>query len=269
MINNNTKSTVSSFSIINIPLMRTVTLGFPLIHLTSVDSTNKYAAGILRQENATEGTVILADVQTHGKGQGNNTWLSDNGLNLLFSLILKPDFLPAFKQVYLSMCIATGINDFITDLGIRSQVKWPNDILVKGKKVAGILIENTILSQNLHTSIVGIGLNVNQVSFPPEIPNPASLAGETGKSYDVGQLLERLLLFLEKRLNQLYAEDFVAIKSQYLNSLWLLNTRARFTDQKGVFEGRIIDVAESGELLILTSGGETKMYGFKEVEFQE
>ena len=122
-----------------------------------------------------------------------------------------------------------------------------------GKKVAGILIENTILSQNLHTSVVGIGLNVNQVSFPPEIPNPASLTGETGKSYDVGQLLERLLPFLEKRLNQLYAEDFVAIKSQYLNSLWLLNTRAPFTDQKGAFEGRIIDVAESGELLILTS----------------
>ena len=114
--------------------MRTVTLGFPLIHLTSVDSTNKYAAAILHKENATEGTVILADVQTRGKGQGDNIWLSDNGLNLLFSLILKPDFLPAYKQFYLSMCIATGINDCLTDLGIRSQVKWPNDILIKGKK---------------------------------------------------------------------------------------------------------------------------------------
>jgi BirA family transcriptional regulator, biotin operon repressor / biotin---[acetyl-CoA-carboxylase] ligase len=249
--------------------MKTVKLGFPLIHLTSVDSTNKYAAGILRKENATEGTVILADVQTRGKGQGNNTWLSDKGLNLLFTVILKPDFLPAFKQIYLSMCIATGINDFITDLGIRSQVKWPNDILIKGKKVAGILIENTILSQNLNTSVVGIGLNVNQVSFPADIPNPASLAGETGKSYDVGQLLEKLLPFLEKRLNQLYAEEFVAIKSQYLNSLWLLNTRALFTDQEGTFEGRIVDVAESGELVILASGGETRMYGFKEVEIHE
>ncbi len=132
--------------------MRTVTLGFPLIHLPSVDSTNKYAAAILHKENATEGTVILADVQTQGKGQGDNTWLSDKGLNLLCSIILKPDFLPAYKQFYLSMCIATGINDCLTDLGIRSQVKWPNDILINGKKVAGILIENTILSQNLHTS---------------------------------------------------------------------------------------------------------------------
>jgi len=246
--------------------MRTVTLGFPLIHLSSVDSTNKYAAGILNRENATEGTVILADVQTRGKGQGDNTWLSDKGLNLLCSLILRPDFLPALKQFYLSMCIATGINDYLTDLGVRSQVKWPNDILIKGKKVAGILIENTILSQNLHTSIVGIGLNVNQVSFPPHIPDPASLAGETGKSYDVGKLLERMLPFLEKRLIQLYAEDFMAIKSQYLNCLWLLNTHAVFTDQKGAFEGRIVDIAESGELVILTSTGETRMYGFKEVE---
>ena len=246
--------------------MRTVTLGIPIIHLPSVDSTNKYAAAILHNKNATEGTVILADVQTRGKGQGDNTWLSDKGLNLLCSIILKPDFLPAFKQFYLSMCIATGINDCLTDLGFRSQVKWPNDILINGKKVAGILIENTILSQNLHTSIAGIGLNVNQVSFPPEIPNPASLAGETGKSYDVGQLLERLLRFLERRLIQLYAGDFMAIKSQYLNCLWLLNAHAVFTDQKGVFEGRIVDVAETGELVILTSTGETRMYGFKEVE---
>jgi BirA family transcriptional regulator, biotin operon repressor / biotin---[acetyl-CoA-carboxylase] ligase len=247
--------------------MRTVTLGFPLIHLPSVDSTNKYAAAILHKENSPEGTVILADVQTRGKGQGGNIWLSENGLNLLCSIILKPDFLPAYKQFYLSMCVATGINDCLTDLGIRSQVKWPNDILIKGKKVAGILIENTVLSQNLHTSVVGIGLNVNQVSFDPGIPNPTSLAGETGKSYDVGPLLEKLLLFLETKFNQLYAGDFVPIKSRYLNCLWLLNMRATFTDQKGTFEGRIVDVAESGELVILTSAGETRMYGFKEVEF--
>jgi BirA family transcriptional regulator, biotin operon repressor / biotin---[acetyl-CoA-carboxylase] ligase len=249
--------------------MRTVTLGFPLIHLPSVDSTNKYAAAILHKENATEGTVILADVQTRGRGQGDNIWLSDNGLNLLCSLILKPDFLPAYKQFYLSMCIATGLYDCLADFGIRSQVKWPNDILIKGKKVAGILIENTILSQNLNSSIVGIGLNVNQVSFPPGIPNPTSLTGETGKSYDIGQLLEKLLPFFEKRLNQLYAGDFMAIKSQYLNCLWLLNTRVVFTDQKDVFEGRIVDVAESGELVILTSAGETRVYGFREVEFHE
>ncbi len=247
--------------------MRTIKLGFPLIHLPSVDSTNKYAAAILSRENATEGTVILADVQTRGKGQGENIWLSDSGLNLLCSIILKPDFLPAFKQFYLSMCVATGINDYLNSLGIRSYVKWPNDILINRKKIAGILIENTILSQNLYTSIVGIGLNVNQVSFPPAVPNPASLKGETGKSFNVGQLLAEMLPFLEKRLDQLYNEDFVAIKSRYLNCLWLLNTRAVFTDQHGEFEGRIVDIAESGELVILTSTGETRMYGFKEVEF--
>jgi BirA family transcriptional regulator, biotin operon repressor / biotin---[acetyl-CoA-carboxylase] ligase len=249
--------------------MRTIKLGFPLIHLPSVDSTNKYAAAILSRENATEGTVILADVQTRGKGQGENTWLSDSGLNLLCSIILKPDFLPAFKQFYLSMCVATGINDYLHSLGIRSYVKWPNDILINRKKIAGILIENTILSQNLYTSIVGIGLNVNQVSFPPAIPNPASIKGETGKSFNVGQLLAEMIPFLEKRLDLLNNEDFVAIKSGYLNCLWLLNTRAVFTDQHGEFEGRIVDIAESGELVVLTSTGETRMYGFKEVEFKE
>jgi BirA family transcriptional regulator, biotin operon repressor / biotin---[acetyl-CoA-carboxylase] ligase len=248
--------------------MRTVILGFPMIHLASVDSTNKYAAGILNKENAAEGTVILADVQTRGKGQGDNMWLSDNGLNLLCSIILKPDFLPAYKQFYLSMCVATGIYDCLTDLGIRAQIKWPNDILIKGKKAAGILIENTVLSQNLNTSVIGIGLNVNQVSFPAGIPNPTSLLSETGKSYVISQLLEKLLSFLEIRFNQLYAEDFISIKSRYLNCLWLLNTRTTFSDQRSVFEGRIVDVAESGELVILTAEGETRMYGFKEVEFR-
>ena len=145
--------------------MRTINPGNSVIHLTSVDSTNKYAATLLRKENIPEGTVILADVQTHGKGQGGNTWLSDKDLNLLFSLILKPDFLPAYKQFYLSMSIASGIHDCMADLGIRSWIKWPNDILIQDKKVAGILIENTIQFQNIQTSIVGIGLNVNQVTF--------------------------------------------------------------------------------------------------------
>ena len=115
--------------------MRTVTVGFPLIHLTSVDSTNKFAARLLHQEVVSEGTVILADVQTRGKGQGDNIWLSDNGLNLLFSLILKPDFLPAHKQFYLSMSVAIGINEFLLDLGIQSQIKWPNDILIHDKRL--------------------------------------------------------------------------------------------------------------------------------------
>jgi len=247
--------------------MRTVSLGKPLIHLTSVDSTNKYAAAILHKENPTEGTVILADVQTHGKGQGENIWLSEKGLNLLCSIILRPDFLPAYKQFYLSMSVASGIIDCLTDLDIHAQVKWPNDILIKGRKISGILIENSVLSQNLHTSIVGIGLNVNQVNFPSGIPDPASILGETGKLYEVRQILLKLLFFVEKRLTLLYAEDFMAVKSGYLNRLWLLNSRAFFSDQTGNFEGRIVDVAESGELMILTSTGETRTYNFREVEF--
>jgi BirA family biotin operon repressor/biotin-[acetyl-CoA-carboxylase] ligase len=232
-----------------------------------VDSTNKYAAAIVHKENPTEGTVILADVQTHGKGQGDNIWLSDKGLNLLCSIILKPDFLPAYKQFYLSMSVASGIIDCLSHFNVRAEVKWPNDILIKGKKVCGILIENSVLSQNLHTSIAGIGLNVNQVNFSPVIPNPASILGETGKSHEIAQILEKLLFFLEIRLNQLYAEDFIAVKSGYLNCLWLLNTRALFKDQAGNFEGRIVDIAESGELVILTATGEIRTYSFREIEF--
>jgi BirA family transcriptional regulator, biotin operon repressor / biotin---[acetyl-CoA-carboxylase] ligase len=249
--------------------MKTISLGSPLIRLASVDSTNTYATQLMRKESVTEGTVILAEVQTQGRGQGGNSWLSDKGLNLLASIILKPDFLPAHQQFYLSMCISAGIQEYISKKDVPAVIKWPNDILIHHKKVAGILIENTILSQNLNTSVVGIGLNVNQEIFPAGLPDPTSLKLELHKSFDVPAVLGELLPFVEARLSQLYAGNFNEIKTLYLNKLWLMNTRARFTDRLGTYEGKIVDVAESGELVVVTTNGETRLYGFKEVVYQQ
>jgi len=242
-------------------------LGEPLIKLDTVDSTNNYAINLLRNENATEGTVILADFQSLGKGQGGNKWLSDKNQNLLFSIILKPDFLKASKQFYLSMCISNGVAGHVESVAGNAKIKWPNDLLLNNKKVAGILIENTIMKDMLSTSVAGIGLNVNQQQFPESLPEAVSLALATGKQYNLAGLLAGLLEQIENALEPLYRGNYATIRTFYLNRLYRLAEWARYSDEAGIFEGRINDVAESGELIIEKRIGKSFRYSFKELEF--
>jgi BirA family biotin operon repressor/biotin-[acetyl-CoA-carboxylase] ligase len=247
--------------------MITLELGEPLIHLTSVDSTNNYATLLLQQEKIMEGTVILADYQSQGKGQAGNQWISDKESNLLFSIVLKPVFLPAERQFYLSMCISNGLSEFVSSIAGSATIKWPNDILVEGKKIAGILIENTIMGNMLNTCITGIGINVNQHEFPAGLENATSLAMITGKSYLLHALLSDLLKFLSSSVNNLYNGRLAIIRTNYLNNLQGLNQWAGYADSNGSFEGRITDVADSGELIILDREGKLRQYAFKEILF--
>jgi len=247
--------------------MKKVEVGNPLIRLQTVDSTNNYAAQLIKQGSVQEGTVILAVHQTQGKGQAGSRWLSEEGANLLLSAILKPDFLPADKQFYLSMCIATAIADFIERYNVPAMIKWPNDIMIRKRKVGGILIENTIMKENLAYAIIGIGLNVNQTVFPEDLPNPTSLKLETGTEISLQTSLTSLFGKLNFHINQLYKGSFAPIKLDYLNKLWRMNTWAAYADYSGEFEGRIIDVTETGELVVMRRNGETKNHWFKEITF--
>jgi len=249
--------------------MRNMNLGSTLIQLQSVDSTNSYASRLLSREDVPEGTVILAVHQTQGKGQCGSSWESEEGKNLLFSIILKPEFLRADKQFYLSMCISNGILDFITPIANPVSIKWPNDIYLNGRKVAGILIENTIMANCLFFSVVGIGLNVNQRVFSKHLPNPTSLSIETSKEFILSDSLNILLKCLNQWVNKLYNGVFSEIKTKYLNNLWLINKWTTFTDISGIFEGRITDVSESGELVILKKDGKMKSYLHKEITLTE
>jgi BirA family biotin operon repressor/biotin-[acetyl-CoA-carboxylase] ligase len=247
--------------------MSKVIFGEPLIHLSSVDSTNIFANRLITQEEVQEGTVILADHQINGKGQGGNRWLSEPGSNLLFSAVFNPDFLRADRQYYLSMVVANAIADFLSDFSNNIAIKWPNDILISHKKIAGILIENTILGEYLRTTIAGIGLNVNQVKFPEEIPDAVSLTMTTGRQYKLNELLGPLLEKLSASVNLLYENRIGLIRTTYLNNLYGLNEWHDFSDPLGQFEGRITDVAESGELMVLKRNGELCNYGFREITF--
>lgn len=247
--------------------MRKITIGYPLIKLETVDSTNIYATQLLKTGQVNEGTVILAVYQTRGKGQGGNRWISEPASNLLLSLILRPDFILAERQFFLSMCVSNAIQGFLAQVTLPVLIKWPNDILVQGRKIAGILIENTILNQNLHTSVVGIGLNVNQQDFPDDLPGPISLRTATGREYNLSDTLDGLLASLTLHLTKLYEKSFAEIKETYLNNLWGLNAWAWYSDASGTFEGRIVDVADSGELMVVNRKGIPKAYGFKEIQF--
>jgi len=249
--------------------MDAIYLGKPLIHLPSVDSTNTYAAQLARNQDTAEGTVILADFQTGGRGQGNNRWQSESGMNLLFSIILRPVAVPADKQFYLSMAVATGIAAGLMTAGVKAAVKWPNDIFTGEKKLAGILIENTIMAGNLFTSVIGIGLNVNQRIFPEDLAAATSLLLETGTVQEPANLLDSLLTAIGKHIGMLYRAEYGRIKADYLNLLWKLNTRAEMKDAGGIFTGRIVDVVESGELLVADQNGNLRRYGFREVVFGE
>ena len=247
--------------------MKQVILGKPLIQLPSVDSTNSFASALLKNGTGGEGTAILADYQTGGRGHAGNQWLSEENSNLLFSLILKPDFLPAEKQFYLSMSISNGIIDYIGKLVENVLIKWPNDILISHRKVGGILIENTIMGRHLHTTVVGIGLNVNQQEFSPDIPEATSLLLATGNPFNLNQLFTGLLQSLTLQVNNLYAEDYAAIRNAYPNKLKGLHEWALYSDSSGKFEGRIADVSDAGELMVMKRNGNLKPYGFKEIAF--
>lgn len=174
-------------------------IGSVCIRLERVDSSNNYARELIRDKMPTEGTVIVANEQFSGRGQRSNTWYSEPKSSLTCSYILRPVFLAAKDQFILSAAVALAVYETVAVILPKSDVriKWPNDILVDGKKIAGILIENTLRRSNLETSIVGIGLNVNQMKFPSEL-NATSIQLNTNSETDLNLIMEELSTRLEK-----------------------------------------------------------------------
>ncbi|UCH15323.1 MAG: biotin--[acetyl-CoA-carboxylase] ligase, partial [Bacteroidales bacterium] len=192
---------------------------------------------------------------------------SEKGKNLTFSVILYPAFLAVQKQFYLSMSISLGIIEFLSHLSVKSKIKWPNDIYVNKSKVAGILIENSIKKNLIASSIIGIGINLNQSEFKSDAPNPSSLYLELNKTYNIGEAYRILISYLNKWVNLLYNSNYKKIKARYKKNLYLINKKTSFTDDKGKFEGKIIDVEESGTIIIKTDSKKIRKYNFKEITF--
>lgn len=182
--------------------------GCGIIWLDVTDSTNDEARRHLSDLDNL--SVVAARAQTAGRGQGDHTWTSAPGENLTFSLVLKTPPLPpvaAADLLLVTQLITRSLREYLLQKGVQARIKWPNDIYVGDRKICGILIENVLESGFLRDSIVGIGLNLNQVRFPADLPNPVSLRQLTGVSYDLKEELVLLREELKKSASLLETQE--------------------------------------------------------------
>ncbi len=239
--------------------------GFGIDCFDELGSTNDTA----RDPRYGAGDVVLAERQTAGRGQRGNSWSSGAGLNLTFSVVLCPDFLPVARQFYVSKIVALAVSDALARWGIEARIKWPNDIYICDRKVAGILIENDLCGRYMARSVVGVGLNVNQTEFDASLPNPVSMALFSGRSFDRAEVFETFYRCLSERYGMLAEEDDARIDADYLGKLYRLGEEHLFTDGRTGerFSGTIRDVLPAGDLVV-ESGGERRRYLFKEIEYE-
>lgn len=245
----------------------TLFTGQNIIETPTVDSTNNYLKNLLANERPPEGTLVVAHTQSSGRGQMGNTWASEPGKNFTASYLFYPSFLEASKQFYLNMAVALAVKDCCElFLGDEVKVKWPNDIYYGDKKIAGILIENAINGNNLTTSVVGIGLNINQTDFPEALPNPSSLKLIKGRDFDLMEVRNQLSHFLEKYYLQLRQLHFNFLDKAYTVALYRYQQTHEFRHGEKILRGEINGVTKEGKL-ILHSNGKEHRFAFKEVEY--
>jgi len=242
-------------------------IGSRKVYFEKLSSTNTHAAAMLRKGRVLEGTIVYTGYQSAGKGQGGNKWESEKDKNLLLSVILYPTTIRADRQFLISKVISLGVSDFLKTYVYDVTIKWPNDIYVKNEKIAGILIENSIIRNEIDHTIAGIGININQQHFPRHLPNPTSLKILTGKDYDLEQCLNELAAKLDARYKLLLYNRIGRIEEDYKNSLYRFGQFTEFSDNRGIFEGKIISVTDTGRIQIEDRRGRIYEYGFNEVDF--
>ena len=231
-------------------------MDFRIIHIDETDSTNRWL-----KENG-EGTMVaVADYQTAGKGCGTNSWESERGKNLTFSMLIHPTDIPASQQFRITEVVSVALCEVLEQYIGDVSIKWPNDIYMGDKKICGVLIENRLQGNVIVDSIIGIGLNVNQTEFVSDAPNPVSLRQLLGREIDREALLHDFLETLET------VSSSETTYSAYRNKLFRMGKQAVFSDETGRFEGTIQDVETDGRLLIKDLSGQARRYAFKEVQF--
>ncbi|MFK7787247.1 MAG: biotin--[acetyl-CoA-carboxylase] ligase [Crocinitomicaceae bacterium] len=238
-------------------------IGRKLIHLESVDSTNNYTANLVKTEGLPSGTVILADEQFAGRGQRGAEWVVEPGMNLTFSVYLEVVNLSVENQFDLSKVVALSICHFLKKTGINAEVKWPNDILVKGNKIAGVLIENIISGAGRLKSIVGIGININQMRFGKF--KATSVQCELGSFYPLNDALFSYLESFRLVSDELMNNSSL-LNDRYLDNLYQYKTKSFYQDKSGTFEGEIQGVEPSGRLIVRKDNQE-ESYDLKEIKF--
>lgn len=243
--------------------------GSIVLSFESVSSTNEVANSMLKKEEVEIGTVIRADFQKAGKGQDQNLWESEASKNLLLSLIINSDYLPPDKQFYLNKIVSLAVSDVLIDILPQKEIhiKWPNDIYVGDKKIAGILINNTIKGDFLEYSVLGVGLNVNQKKFVSDAPNPISIAKLKRKEIDREWCFNKLCDQLNFRCRQLQQLNFDAIDKDYMGRLYRFKRFANYFINDEKVNAKIVGLDQYGKLCLKDKKGNDFTCDLKEITF--
>lgn len=239
-------------------------MDFKVIHIDETDSTNRWLRDYALSQP--EGDyVVVSEYQTAGRGCGTNSWESERGKNLTFSLLIHPTEIMADCQFRISEAVSLALcetlDGYVTDRQVS--VKWPNDIYVDDCKICGMLIENRLRGRLMTDSIIGIGLNVNQREFFSDAPNPVSLVQLLGHEVALEPLLQAFLQKLEPMLQM----DPETLGKAYRERLYRREGEHEYRDGKGLFRAKLLNVLDDGRLVLLDTEGTARIYAFKEVQF--
>lgn len=247
-------------------------IGKQLLYLTTCHSTNDLAKSLNSKGLCKNGMVIVTENQTHGRGQQGTTWLSEPRQNLTFSIVLRLHHLPLASQFLFNKALSIHLLGFLRTYFSNTpdafHIKWPNDVYLNGKKIAGILIENSLSGSHILSSVVGIGLNVNQQVF--ELPTASSLSIAFNKLIDRYELLNCLLRYLDENLpldfESLNMPEIQTIHKVYETSLWGLHKRRWYQATGDPFLATLKGVDEQGLLILETNQG-TERFEIKSIQF--
>jgi BirA family biotin operon repressor/biotin-[acetyl-CoA-carboxylase] ligase len=247
----------------------TLFIGQILHEFDTLNSTNTYAAELIAESTVKEGTVIVAHAQPEGRGQRGAGWESEANQNITTSIVLRPSFLAIDQQFNLNMAISLGVTDYLKSIlkNESIKIKWPNDIYINDKKIAGILIENTLKGSLIGYSIIGIGLNVNQTEFISDAPNPVSLKMITGSYFTIKDSLLQLYKFIEVRYLQLRTNNTEKLKIDYLERLYRFEEWHNYIVNEKLMTARITGINEQGRLQTEDSLGNSNLWDLKEIKF--
>ena len=238
---------------------------FDIIHIDETDSTNRWLRNERKGWSKERCLVVVADYQTAGRGQGSNSWESERGQNLTFSIGFTPEGIKAQRQFILSMAISVALTRTLSALPHPVSIKWPNDIYVGDRKICGILIENVLQGESIRQCIMGIGLNVNQRLFVSDAPNPTSMALEAGQDFNRDEVLHTLL----EHFGQLLTNwDEEAVRAAYRQQLYRREGLFPYQDKDGDFMASLVNVEDDGHLVLQDREGHQRRYAFKEVSFR-
>lgn len=244
------------------------------IHVGEIDSTSK--AIVEMESDCPQGgmLVLWADYQSTGRGQRGNKWVSQKGVNLLFSVLLRPQNVEADRQFRLSQAMALAeagaINELLNTVRDENanviKIKWPNDLYYGYKKLGGTIIETTLRGKQVARCVLGMGINVNQTTFPADAPNPTSVNLITGHEWDREALLRSVMNnFVEWEDKVEQGEDDVVATAYRHQLLWATGWHS-YIDKAGAFTARLVDIRSDGHLVLEDTAGQLRSYLFKEVK---